>query len=219
VFAAQIPRTEDWGRVAERWKTKAIVLGIAVWLGGVLTAFVLVWSYKTKPGNHGLAPERWPRASAIAIATDKANLVMFAHPQCPCTRASVAELARLATQIGSRAQIHVVLVRPPGTDPGFEDGTLAERARAIPDARVIVDDGGREADRFGAQTSGATLLYRRDGRLGFSGGITTARGHEGRGPAHTRILTAIEHDAPDEPAHTPTFGCELANKDTLDTTR
>lgn len=203
--------------MAARWKTTAIAIGIALWFLGVLGAFVLVWDYKTEPGRAGDAPERWPQDSAIRIVQDKANLVMFAHPHCPCTRASVAELARLAAQIGDRAQVHVVLVRPPGTDPGFEDGTVAERAKAIPGARVIVDDGAREADRFGAHTSGATVLYRRDHRLAFSGGITTARGHEGRGPAHTRILAAIERDAPPELAETPTFGCELANKETLGT--
>ena len=33
--------------------------------------------------------------------------------------------------------------------------------------------------RFGAETSGQTLLYDRDGRLLFSGGTTGSRGHDG----------------------------------------
>jgi hypothetical protein len=189
-------------------KRALLYTALIVWFLAVLAAFGFVWRYKTQPGPNTNAPRQWPRVAAIVPAQDKANLVMFVHPHCPCSRASVAELARLAVEIGGRAQIHVVLVRPRGTDPGFEDGTLAERARAITGARVVVDDAAVEAERFGAQTSGAVVLYTRTGELAFSGGLTTARGHEGEGPAHAKIRSVLAGS--DMTAATaPTFGCEL----------
>jgi hypothetical protein len=189
---------------------RALLYGaLGLWLVVVLGAFGMVWRYKTEPGATGAAPATWPAQSKLVPATDKANLVLFAHPQCPCTRASMAELAHLAVELGGRAQIHVVLVRPKETDPGFEDGTIADRAAAIAGARVMVDDGGIEAERFGAKTSGATVLYTRSGQLAFSGGLTTARGHEGRGPAEDRIVSVVNGDAKKPFETAPTFGCEL----------
>jgi len=183
--------------------------GLALWLVVVLGAFGMVWRYKTDPGATGAAPTTWPRESKLVPTTDKANLVLFAHPQCPCTRASMAELALLAVQLGDHAQIHVVLVRPKGTEAGFEEGTVAERAAAIKGARVIVDVDGVEAERFGAKTSGAAVLYTRSRHLAFSGGLTTARGHEGHGPAQDRIISVVKGDAKKPFETAPTFGCEL----------
>lgn len=199
-------------------KRHLIHVAIGAWFVGVVGAFGFVWSYKTAPGPNTNAPARWPRASTIVPAPAKANLLMFVHPHCPCSRASIAELARLAVTIGDRALLHIVLVRPRGTDPGFEDTTLAERARAIGKARVVVDDQATEADRFGAQTSGATVLYTSAGELAFSGGLTTARGHEGEGPAHAQILRAIAGDRV-QAATAPTFGCELEEIQTRATTK
>ena len=68
----------------------------------------------------------------------------------------------------------------------------------------------READRFGVVVSGSTLLYAADGTLLFRGGLTIARGHEGRGPAHDRILALV--DGHSNHATAPTFGCALEDE-------
>jgi hypothetical protein len=191
-------------------KQKLLVAAIVVWFVGIAVAFAAVWGYKTTPGAPTAAPSSWPAASTIRPAAGVPNLVMFAHPQCPCTRASMAELARLASELGASTKIHVVLVRPDDTPAGFEHGAIAERARAIPDADVVVDAGGVEASRFGAMTSGATVLYAADGALLFAGGLTTARGHEGEGPSTHAILAAVR--APSAHlAEAPTFGCSITS--------
>jgi hypothetical protein len=71
----------------------------------------------------------------------------------------------------------------------------------------MVDVDGREAKLFGAVVSGSTIVYAPDGELVFRGGLTIARGHEGRGPAHDRIVAAIEHRP--AIATAPTYGCAL----------
>ena len=190
-------------------KRALLYAGLAIWLGGIVATFTMVWRYKLTPGPLAAAPERWPEASALRVAPGVANVVLFAHPRCPCTTASMTELARLADEVRGRAKIHIVILRPEGTEPGFEDGAIRDRARTIPDADVVVDIDGREAARFGAAVSGSTIVYGRDGALVFRGGLTIARGHEGRGPAHDRILAALDRSS--DVATAPTFGCALAS--------
>lgn len=188
-------------------KEKLLVAAIAVWLVGVIATFGYVWKYKSTPGTVGAVPVAWPADSAIIPVAGKPNLVVFTHPQCPCTRATIAELGRVASELGDRAQIHVVLVRPTDAPPHFEDGPIAERAARIGGVKLVVDDGS-EAKRFGSVTSGATVLYTSSGALAFHGGLTTARGHEGRSPAHTQIADVVLRDAGAALA-TPVFGCEI----------
>ena len=189
---------------------KALIFGgLSLWLVAVVAAFFLVWRYKTTPGANTVAPRTWPRDSVLVPARDRANLLLFAHPQCPCTRASMTELARLASELGQDVRIQIVVVRPHGTDQGFEEGTVLDRAKAIPGATVFIDDDGKEANRFGAQTSGTAVLYGRDGKLGFSGGITSARGHEGDAPGQSRIVEVVHGTNHTAFASAPTFGCAL----------
>jgi hypothetical protein len=188
-------------------KQKLLVAGIALWLVGNVTTFGYVWKYKTTPGTTGAVPPSWPADSAIIPVAGKPNLVVFTHPQCPCTRATIAELARIAGELGDHAQLHVVLVRPTDAPPHFEDGAIAERAATIRGVKLVVDDGS-EARRFGSVTSGATVLYTSDGALAFHGGLTTARGHEGRSPAHAQIAEVVLRDS-NTTLTTPVFGCEI----------
>jgi hypothetical protein len=101
---------------------------------------------------------------------------MVVHPHCPCTRASLAELSSILNAQPRRASAYVLFVRPPGVGPGWERTDLWRQAAAIRGVRPIHDDWGGEAARFGAATSGQTMLYDREGVLRFSGGITAARG-------------------------------------------
>jgi hypothetical protein len=71
-----------------------------------------------------------------------------------------------------------------------------------------IDEGGAEARRFGAATSGQALLYDAAGRLVFSGGITPARGHSGDSAGRDAIIRWVERGtAPQKSAFV--FGCSL----------
>lgn len=186
--------------------------GLAVWASALLVTFFLVARYKMTPGEIGDAPARWPSDSLVHRAEGRANIVMVAHPQCPCTVASLAELSRLAGDLHGTAKIHVLLVLPDDTSSEFAEGRIEQRARAIPDVDIVVDRGGAEAARFGAIVSGTTFAYGRDGALVFKGGLTIARGHEGRGPAHDRIIALLAGSGADR-TDAPTFGCALEDAD------
>jgi hypothetical protein len=85
-------------------------------------------------------------------------------------------------------------------------------ALEIPGVTVQIDPKGEEAERFHVRTSGETLLYDRDGRLQFSGGITISRGHAGDNPGRIS-LAALVNGQPANESTTPAFGCPLFAKE------
>lgn len=187
---------------------------LGVWLAVMIAGGGYLWRTKLTPAAVVRdAPELWPAASAIDRADDVATLVMLAHPKCPCTRASIAELARLMTDAHDRVQAHVLIVRPPGVPEQWERTGLWPSAAAIPGVVVHADIDGQEARRFGATASGHVVVYDAAGQLRFRGGITDARGHEGDNPGRSRALAAIVRS----PGATsgPTFGCELLGADAV----
>jgi len=191
-------------------------LGAALtWVGVVGTWLVLVlWGmfalerYGSTPASLDTAPLQWPAASRVVRSSRRPELVMLAHPYCPCTRASLAELSRLTTRLSDRMGVHVLFIRPEGVEAGWEDTDLVARARQIPGAQVDLDEGGREAGLFGMRTSGEAVLYGEDGTLMFHGGITPARGHEGDNVGSLRIVSLLTDGSTDR-AESAVFGCGL----------
>lgn len=141
----------------------------------------LLWRYANTSGQGAAPPSQWPVDSGMQLANDRATLVMLTHPHCPCTRASIGELARLMTQAQGRVTAYALFVKPPGSSEDWEKADLWRSAAEIPGVKVVVDDG-VEAQRFGAATSGQTVLYDASGHLLFSGGITAAPGTQATTP-------------------------------------
>jgi hypothetical protein len=190
-------------------KNGLILLAACVfWLFVIGAGMKLIWGYESTPGVAASAPDSWPADSRIKPAAGRPTLVMLAHPHCPCTRASIGELARLMTQAQGRVTAYVLFVKPPGFSDERERADLWASAAAIPGVTVVRDDEGVEAGRFGAATSGQTVLYDAAGRLIFSGGITAARGHAGDNAGRTAVVSLLVNDE-SEQKETPVYGCPL----------
>jgi hypothetical protein len=181
----------------------------AAWIAATLIGMRVLSDYASEPGAPADPPRLWPADAGIARASGSATLLLFAHPQCPCTRATLEELARLLARCPGEVDAHVLLVVPEGARDGFADTGLADTARAIPGVHVAIDRDGVLARRFGAATSGQALLYDAQGVLAFAGGITAARGHEGDNAGATSILARLQRAPAVGPAVTPVFGCPL----------
>jgi hypothetical protein len=184
---------------------------LAVWVAALTGGFFALWRYKAAAAEPaaGVSP-LWPAGSSLRPAADRPTLVLFAHPRCPCTHASVTELAHLVERTNGSLAVRIAVVRPAGTAADWDDTELVARAAAIPGATVSPDDEGVEAARFGARASGHALVYDRDGRRIFSGGLTSSRGHEGESFGSKRILSMLTTGAADR-ADAPVFGCALAD--------
>jgi len=193
-------------------RRRTLWIGLAaLWLCGTGAGLAALAVYANRPGAPAHAPARWPAASRMALDGTRPTLVMLAHPKCDCTRASVAELAELMARAPHRARAYVVFMKPTGVEDDWEHTDLWNAAARIPDVSVLIDDEGREAARFGAETSGQALLYDAGGRLVFAGGTTVARGHDGDNAGFASILALVTGE-PAAQATSPVFGCPLFNE-------
>ncbi len=186
----------------------AIITAGVLWLAVVVSATVLMVRYSTTPGNEGPAPKIWPVGTQIPLNSQRPTLVMFVHPHCPCSRATLAELQRVLARVPDRLSAQVVFFKPDGTPSEWLKTDLWTTASKTPGITVFTDQNGTEAQRFHADTSGQTLLYAPSGTLLFQGGITFARGHEGDNPGRTALEDLVLRGHADT-TRTPVFGCAL----------
>ena len=187
-------------------------LGAALWFGAVLAAMAWMTNYSFRPGPEIIAREDWPNESLIKQDVSQPTLLLFAHPRCPCTRATLEELARLTARCQGRFTTQVWFTKPVGVSDDWMQTDLWRTAEKIPGVSVHVDEAGREAVRFGAQTSGHAMLYDPAGHLLFQGGITISRGHAGDNPGRAALEQILaDNIVSSGNSHTPVFGCLLAN--------
>ena len=186
------------------------LLGFAVllWGVGVTLGAAKLLRYENTPGELASPPVMWPAASEIPRTAGLPTVVVIGHPYCPCTRATVGELALLMTRLHGQATAVVAFIHPDGTPEHWEETDLWRSAAAIPGVSVISDQGDREADLFHAQASGQTFLYDASGRLQFNGGITAARGHAGDNIGRSSIVALVTGEGKAERT-TSVYGCDL----------
>ena len=181
---------------------------LGAWIAAVAVGGLSLWRYAAAPGAPGAPPATWPADAALHRTPGLATIVMLAHPHCPCTRASVAELAELLRSVDGRAEAHVLFTRPDDEGDDWAHTDLYRAAEDVPGAHVHVDPGGREAHRFGAETSGQTAVYDPSGKLVFAGGITGVRGHEGDNAGLRRARDVLTEGRADRDTSL-VFGCPL----------
>jgi hypothetical protein len=190
----------------------------AAWIVWIIAVGLGMWSlmaFDLTPGGSGITSLTWPSRTGIAFQVGRINLVMFAHPNCPCTRASLAELGEIMMRSQGLISACVLFYQPTKRPADWERDDLSGLARALPNVTVRDDIDGIEAARFGARTSGYTLVYDVHGKVRFRGGITRARGQAGANAGRQAILSLLNLTQGTE-RETPVFGCSLTTRRTAD---
>jgi len=182
-----------------------------LWLLTVGAGIAVILDYQNTCGSVGTTPEYWPLNTSIALDRTRDTLVMFAHPQCPCTRASMEEFNRLMAQCHGRVAAHVLFFKPAQLSNDWVETDLWRSAAAIPSVMVQDDIDGTLAHKFGAETSGYVLLYDPRGQLLFKGGITDSRGHAGDNAGESVIISLVNGQKTSL-SQTPVYGCSLLSK-------
>lgn len=189
-------------------KTKSLVL--VLWATVLCFGFGKLFLYSNTPGQSARAAARWPDSATIKRDPKLATLLVFAHPHCPCSVATVGELERLMPHLKERVQSFVMFFEPSKKGVNWARDSLWEKAQAIPGVQTAFDEDGATASLFGASTSGQTFLYDADGKLVFSGGITPERGHMGDSVGRDAIMRFVKTGST-KPISAPVFGCSLRN--------
>lgn len=188
----------------------ALAAAFAVWGLLLVVGFSVMHRYEISPGPKGLTVRRWPAEARIRPDLGRINLVMFAHPRCPCTRSSVEELARIMSRAGGDVSARVVFFQPERPTSPWTSTALWRSAEAIPGVRVVADAGGEEARRFGAVTSGDVFVFDRAGAVLYEGGVTPVRGEAGVN-AGSNAVSALLNDGATDRAEFPVFGCLISS--------
>jgi hypothetical protein len=180
---------------------------LTLWIALVGGGLYAMGHYDNTPGSQQRAPEEWPGGTNFQLSARGATALVFLHPRCSCSVATLLEVERVSKESGGRVQITAVFITPGQAGPEGLQGTIAAQAAAIPGIAVVEDRGGAEARRFRALTSGLALLYSPSGRLEFAGGLTGARGIAGSNRGARAFLRAALGTS--IAGTSQVFGCEL----------
>ncbi len=196
------------GSTSNNSNQSLMLLAVAGWLA--ISVFGGAWllTYAATPGAVGDVAKVWPEESRVVPDPARANLVFLAHPRCPCSRASLVELAQIMSRCRNLVTAHVLFIKSPQLPEEWEVTDLWHSAVAIPGVRVLADEGGVEARRFGGATSGHVLLYGTDGNLLYSGGVTVARGHCGDNAGRSSVIGLLAEGQAQRTACC-VYGCPL----------
>ena len=137
-------------------------------------------------------------------------LLVFIHPRCSCTRATLEELDRLLEDSRAHVQIALIVYRSKAIDATVDVSTgVFEGAKLLHRlVQVFPDRNGALAHRFGAATSGEIVLYGADGQLLFQGGITSMRSQAGDSEGSKALRKALTSGATQTKAAS-VFGCPI----------
>lgn len=189
------------------WASPLLLVVLVVWIGAVATGFYWLELRAAVPAPPVSAARNWPERSSLELATELPTLLVFLHPHCPCSQASLEGLARLLVDSPDVA-VTVVGLTNPAAGANWHQTSLWQAASRLPGVELVADPNGTEAARFGADVSGRALLYSTEGRLLFEGGLTPARGHAGDSYGARSLTEWIRTDRSAATAG-PAFGCEL----------
>jgi hypothetical protein len=172
------------------------------------SGIVVLEVHATRPGDAGTPSVRWPGGSFVPRAGGRPTLLIFLHPRCPCSRASLAELTQIMSRCAGRVSAHALLLLPAHPPKEWGESTIQQNLAEVTDILTWQDREGSEARRFGVASSGHVLLYDAQGRLTFSGGITSARGHQGDNHGREAVIALILGKDVDRRGN-PVFGCPI----------
>jgi hypothetical protein len=181
---------------------------LATWTLCVGIGFAALMKYGNTPGPRVALPAHWPAAFPFHPEPQGITLIVSLHPRCPCSHATVGELARLMTRQQAGVRAYLLMVKPADAPDRWEVTDLWNQTRDIPGVVVMLDRDGVYSRQLGAQTSGQVFAFDSTGRALFSGGITPARGHMGDS-AGSDAVAALLSGRQTARQTAPVFGCAL----------
>lgn len=181
---------------------------IAGWGIVVLSGIWVVTAYSNSPGPLQNTPRHWPADTAISLDVRVPTIVLFVHPKCPCSMATLRELGRNLGDIADQIAVRIVVYCPKEASDSWTDTKLKELAEQLFPDSTLIDRNAIEARRFAAATSGHVFAFSPAGLCLFQGGVTSSRGHEGDNLG-VQAIRQIAESKNNICKTTPVFGCPI----------
>ena len=184
-------------------------IGCFLWLLLVGIGFTVLMMYENTAGTTRQLIPSWPGGGTIRPDWRQPTLVMFVHPQCPCSRASVSELSELMEKFSKQLKTYVLFYKPSSFPYAWAKSDLWLTLQHTPGVTLVEDRDGIEAKRFHASISGQVFFYNKKQELLFSGGLTSTRGQIGYSAGRAFIERFITNEKRGQTTSTPVFGCPI----------
>jgi hypothetical protein len=184
---------------------------VPTWFVAVICMAIVFAVHETKPGLADVSRIQELSPVSFAVPGFTPKLLIFLHPECPCSAASVENLARIMARCQRRVDAEIFIYQPSNQPDSWSRTSVWESARNIPGVSVHFDKDAHLAKAYGAATSGQTLLFDEAGRLIFAGGITPTRAHSGDSEGADAIVALVLGFARPHASlwTTPVYGCEI----------
>ncbi|UUO05231.1 hypothetical protein M4951_17835 [Blastopirellula sp. J2-11] len=200
-------QSPDVNSLRWKWTLSAIFVG---WGVAICAAWWSMTAYSYQIDGEAQSIAAWPSDSNLTLADDRPTVLLFLHPRCPCSAASLTELEQAIsdTPAARKPRVLVIATVPTQYDDQWTGASNVERGKRLPNASVVFDIGGVESNKFGVASSGHVMAFASSGDLLFTGGVTESRGHAGNNVGRASLVNALT-GAAFPTAKPPVFGCRL----------
>lgn len=182
------------------------------WGCGLGLGMLAMVRFELQAGKAGTPPSYLPSVVAPPAERAAGTVIVFIHPECACSQATLTNLRDIASELPS-ARFVVEFESEGKSAHAILSSSNYRLAADIRSAEIEIDYG-TKAKVFHAQTSGETFVYSPAGELLYSGGITASRGEPGSNVGLDAIVDCLRHRSP-KVRHMPTFGCALTSETSL----
>ncbi|HIA53604.1 MAG TPA: hypothetical protein EYN91_16180 [Candidatus Melainabacteria bacterium] len=185
-----------------------LLVAYVVWIGMLFIGHLVLFEYELTPSPLTNTKRVFPHHSGVQLAHGRQNIVLFLHPACPCSVATVDEFHQLMRQGDKDSVGTVIFYMPPEKEGEWSLAPIIQSVKRIRNVSVEYDTDGSLAQTFGVTTSGHVLIYDGRGVLQFTGGITGSRGHSGDNH-YLELAKQCILARKAKYTTTPVFGCSL----------
>lgn len=183
---------------------------IGLWIFVILAGVSALARFAYVPGDAANAPKSWPILTRLPAPANRPEILVFLHPKCGCSQATLRNLETMLPEIGEKAVVKLVL-NDLGDPKLLEESRAFSTAKTLKNITLVVDHNGFETNAFEVKTSGQVMLYDESGRLVFAGGLTPFRGHEGVSEGELSIVKWLNQRDMTWKT-TSVFGCAMKEK-------
>ena len=113
-----------------------IAASLIIWTTILVSGQFYLSEYETRPGATAVSPVFISAGEMHKRAKNLLTLLIFAHPQCPCTHATLRELERLVAHCQGLIGIRVLFLQPANEPREWVETGLWQQASKIGDVSV-----------------------------------------------------------------------------------